>query len=83
MIVASDGDAAPSSVDALCDFAGWSRVDLAERLGIGERVLSYYESNGGPRWLTHALVGIAVTELGLTAENARAIVGVPRDSNSR
>ena len=81
--MASDGDAAPSSIDALCGFAGWSRVDLAERLGIGERVLSYYERDGGPRWLTHALVGIAVTELGLTAENARGLLGLPTDSNSR
>jgi hypothetical protein len=83
MIVDFDGDAAPHSVDALCGFAGWSRVDLAERLGIGERVLTYYERDGGPRWLVHALIGIAVAELGLSGENARELLGVSTDSKSR
>ncbi|HMI58813.1 MAG TPA: hypothetical protein VK511_12240 [Gemmatimonadaceae bacterium] len=46
-----DGDPALSGVDAICAFTGWSRRELAERLGLGEPVLRYYERDGGPRWL--------------------------------
>jgi transcriptional regulator with XRE-family HTH domain len=69
-----DEDPALSGVDAICTFAGWSRRDLAERLGIGEQVLRYYARDGGPQWLAHALAGIAVLELGLTVDHARELL---------
>jgi hypothetical protein len=83
MVVAFDGNATPHGVNALCGFAGWSRYDLAERLGIGEPVLKYYERDGEPRWLVHALIGIAVADLGLSGENARELLGVSTDSEAR
>lgn len=85
-----DGDPPLSGVDAICAFAGWSRRDLAERLGVGEAVLRYYAHDRGPHWLTHALAGIAVLDLGLTVEHARQLLEhsdtprlLPADSESR
>jgi transcriptional regulator with XRE-family HTH domain len=90
MNVEFDGDPAMSGVDAICAFTGWSRRELAERLGLGEPVLRYYERDGGPPWLTHALAGIAVLDLGLTVEHARELLEhsdrlrlLPTDSESR
>jgi len=85
-----DGDPALSGVDAICTFAGWSRRELAERLGVGEPVLRYYAREGGPHWLAHALAGIAVLDLGLTVDHARELLepsavssAIPADSESR
>lgn len=85
-----DGDPTLSGVHAICAFTGWSRRELAERLGVGEPVLRYYERDGGPPWLTHALAGIAVLDLGLTVEHARELLAradalrlLPTDSDSR
>jgi transcriptional regulator with XRE-family HTH domain len=64
----------PNSVDALCELAAWSRRDLAKRLGVGESVLNYYLRNGEPHWLAHALVGIAVVELGVSVDRARELL---------
>jgi transcriptional regulator with XRE-family HTH domain len=72
--VESDWDATPNNVDALCGLAGWSRRDLAERLGVGEPILNYYVRDGKPRWLVHALVGIAIAELGVSVERARELL---------
>lgn len=79
--MAFDGDVAPNNVDRLCDLAAWSRCELAERLGLGERVLSYYLRDGGPRWLLHALVGITVLKLGLSTERARELFGVTTNAS--
>lgn len=77
-----DGAPAPNNVDALCALAGWSRADLAHRLGLGAPVLDYYVRDRAPRWLAHALIGIAVAELGLCAERARELLdhAMPADS---
>lgn len=79
-----DGVDAPKSVDALCNLAGWTRADLAARLGVGAPVLNYYLRDRAPRWLAHALLGIAVVELGLSAERACELLGraMPADSSA-
>jgi transcriptional regulator with XRE-family HTH domain len=74
MNVEFDGDPALSGVNAICAFTGWTRRELAHRLGVGEAVLRYYERDGGPPWLTHALAGIVVLDLGLTVEHARELL---------
>lgn len=70
-----DGLDAPNNVDAICNHAGWTHADLAARLGVGAPVLNYYVRDHAPRWLAHALLGIAVVELGLSAERARELLG--------
>jgi hypothetical protein len=71
------GDPMPIGIDAICLLAGWSRRDLADRVGVGEAVLRYYAREGGPLWLGHALTGIAVGELGLSVDHARDLIGHP------
>jgi hypothetical protein len=79
-----DGASAPSSIDAICNHAGWTHADLAARLGVGAPVLNYYVRDHAPPWLAHALLGIAVVELGLSAERARELLGraMPADSST-
>jgi len=45
-------------------------------------VLDYYLRDCAPPWLAHALLGIAVVELGLPTERARELLGraMPADS---
>jgi len=62
-------------VDAMCALAGWTRRDLAEQLGVGETVFYYYEHGTAPRWLVLALIGLAVSQLGLTLAAARELIG--------
>lgn len=62
-------------VDAICALAGWTRRELAERLGVGETVFRYYERDTAPRWLALALIGVAVGELGLPLAVARELIG--------
>jgi transcriptional regulator with XRE-family HTH domain len=77
-----DGDPVLNGVDAICTFAGWTRRELARRLGVGEPVLRYYAHDGGPPWLAHALVGIAVLDLGLTVDHARELLEHPASSRT-
>jgi hypothetical protein len=79
-----DGASAPSGIDAICNHAGWTHADLAARLGVGAPVLNYYVRDHAPPWLAHALLGIAVVELGLSAERARELLGraMPADSSA-
>jgi hypothetical protein len=72
--VSFDGIDAPNSVDALCTLAGWSRDDLSRRLGVGVPILDYYLREREPHWLAHALVGIAVVELGVSVDRARELL---------
>jgi hypothetical protein len=73
-----------NSVDALCAVAGWTRHDLADRLGVGPGVLDYYSRGTAPLWLAPALVGIAVVELGFSIERAVSIcTAPPADSEAR
>lgn len=62
-------------VDAICELAGWIRRDLAERLGVGETVLHYYAHDTALRWLSLALIGLMVSELGLPLADARQLIG--------
>jgi len=68
----------------LCALAGWSRADLADCLGLGAPVLDYYLRGPAPPWLAHALIGIAVVKLGLSAERASELLDgpIPADSSA-
>ena len=70
-----DADDLRRGVDAICKLAGWTRRELAERLGVGETVFRYYERDTAPQWLVLALIGLSVGELGLPLAVAHELIG--------
>lgn len=49
---------------------GRSQEALSAELGLGENSVYRYERYGAPKWMRFALVGLAISNYGLTAEEA-------------
>lgn len=58
---------------------GRSQSDLGEILGVTPQTVIKYERLGGPGWLRHALLGVAVAAAGFTEEAATRFLGFEAD----
>lgn len=67
-MVPIDRSTPPEMIRAFRTRLGRSHEALSAELGLGENAVYRYERYGAPKWMRFALVGLAIVDHGLTAE---------------
>ena len=69
-MVQIDRSTPPEIIRAFRMRIGRSQEALSADLGLGENAVYRYERYGAPKWMRFALVGLTISNHGLTAEEA-------------